>query len=72
VLLRELGMPISRLVHTIERARKHPRQRGAASPPHLLLEATAYTAEGQIAYFQEFHIPPNRKKLLFDSNLLRP
>jgi GntR family transcriptional regulator len=69
VLLRDLGMPISRLVHTIAQVRKHPRKRGASARTHLLMEATAYTAKGQIAYFQEFHIPPNGRRLLFDSSL---
>ena len=39
------------------------------SRPHLVLEATAYTAEGEVAYFQEIYIPPNPRKLLFDSEL---
>ena len=71
VLLGDLGMPISRIAHTIAQGRKHPRKRGASAQPNLLMEATAYTAKGQIPYFQEFHIPPNRRRLLFDSNLLR-
>jgi hypothetical protein len=33
------------------------------------LEATAYSAQGEVAYFQEIYIPPNRRKLLFDSEL---
>ena len=70
VLVRELGMPISRIVQTIGTAdRKTWRQAGMASPPHLLLEATAYVAEGTVAYFQELYIPPNRRRMLFESEL---
>jgi GntR family transcriptional regulator len=67
-LLRELGMPIARIVQTIATADKNTWRRLAiASRPHLVLEATAYAAEGKVAYFQEFYIPPNRRKLLFES-----
>ena len=70
ILLRELGMPISRIVQTIATADKEIWRRLAiASRPHLVLEATAYAAEGKVVYFQEFYIPPNRRRLLFDSEL---
>src|SRR6266508_43339 len=70
ILLRELGMPIGRIVQTIGVADKRMWRRLAMrSRPHLVLEATAYTAEGEVAYFQEIYIPPNRRKLLFDSEL---
>jgi GntR family transcriptional regulator len=70
ILLRELGMPISRIVQTIATADRKIWQRVASgSRPNLVLEATAYAAEGKVAYFQEFYIPPNRRKLLFDSEL---
>ena len=70
ILARELGMPISRAVQTIASAdRKIWRQLGIRSRPHLVLEATAYTREGQVAYFQEVYIPPNRRKLLFESEI---
>jgi GntR family transcriptional regulator len=68
ILLRELGLPISRIVQTIVRADKPPmpRQRWR---PQLLLEATAYASGGEAAYFQEIHIPAIKRKLLFDSDL---
>jgi GntR family transcriptional regulator len=68
ILLRELGMPITRIVQTIVRNQKSPDRR-LAWRPHLVLEATAYTAEGEVAYFQEIYIPPVERKLLFDSDL---
>ena len=70
VLLRELGMPISRIASTIAAAdQKAWRRLGLRSRPHLVLEATAYSAQGEVTYFQEFYIPPNRRKLLFESEL---
>jgi GntR family transcriptional regulator len=70
VLLRELGMPISRIVQTIAMSDKKAWPRLAIRlRPHLLLEATGYLAQGEVAYFQEIYIPPNRRKLLFDSEL---
>ena len=68
ILLRELGMPISRIVQTIARIDSSP-LKGLRWRPQLLLEATAYTAEGEVAYFQEIYIPPVTNKLLFDSDL---
>src|SRR5262245_17208043 len=54
ILLRELGMPICRITQTIAVADKNLWRRLAIrSRPHLVLEATAYTAQGDIAYFQE-------------------
>lgn len=70
VLLRELGMPISRIVQTIEIAdREAGRDIAMSPPPHLVIKATAYTAGGDVAYFQELYIPRNRRQLLFDSVL---
>jgi len=70
VVVRELGMPIGRITQTIEMADKKVwRQLAIQSPPHLVLEAIAYSAEGQAVYFQEIYIPPNPRKLLFDSEL---
>jgi hypothetical protein len=37
--------------------------------PHIVLESTAYTANGTVAFFQEIYIPPNRRRLVFDSEL---
>jgi GntR family transcriptional regulator len=68
ILLRELGMPISRIVQTIRRCDALPRKR-LSWRPHLVLEATAYTVEGEAAYFQEIYIPSVSRKLLFDSDL---
>jgi GntR family transcriptional regulator len=68
ILLRELGMPISRIVQTIVRTDASPDKR-LGWRPHLILEATAYTAEGEVAYFQEIYIPSVSRKLLFDSDL---
>ncbi len=70
ILLRELGMPICRITQTIAMVDKRMWRRLAIrSRPHLVLEATAYTADGEVAYFQEIYIPPNPRKLLFDSEL---
>jgi GntR family transcriptional regulator len=70
ILLRELGMPICRITQTIAVADKRAWRRLAIrSQPHLALEATAYTADGEVVYFQEIYIPPNPRKLLFDSEL---
>jgi len=68
VLLRKLGIPISRIVQTIVRVDKPPmpKQRWR---PQLLLEATAYAADGEVAYFQEIYMPATGRKLLFDSDL---
>jgi|SRR5262245_50116404 len=70
ILLRELGMPIRRITQTIAMADKTLWRRLAMHTRlHLVLEATAYTTEGDVAYFQEIFIPPNPRKLLFDSEL---
>jgi hypothetical protein len=37
--------------------------------PQLVMKATAYTAGGDVAYVQEFYIPQNNRRLLFDSEL---
>jgi GntR family transcriptional regulator len=68
ILLREFGMPISRIVQTIVRTDAAPMKQ-LGWRPHLVLEATAYTAEGEVAYFQEIYIPSVKHKLLFDSDL---
>src|SRR5215510_6364531 len=70
VMTQEFGITIFRIVQTIRMADKKLWQRlGISTRPHLLLEATAYTTEGDAAYFQEIYIPPNRRKLLFESEL---
>ena len=68
ILLRELGTPISRMVQTIVRVDGVPLPR-LRWRPHLLLEATAYTADGDVVYFQEIYIPAVRRRLLIDSDL---
>jgi GntR family transcriptional regulator len=68
ILLREFGMPISRIVQTIGRVDAVPVKK-LNFRPQLLLEATAYTAEGELAYFQEIYLPATKRKLLFDSDL---
>lgn len=69
VLWRELGLPIARILQTIAAARSTERPGSRGPGQHLLLEATAYTAGEEVAYFQELLIPPTRRKLLFDSAL---
>lgn len=68
ILLREFGMPISRIVQMIGRPDSKP-ARTLSWQPQLVLEATAYTAEGEVAYFQEIFIPRTQRKLMFDSDL---
>jgi len=69
-LTRELGLPISRTRQTISMAdRRTWRRLGLRSRPHLLLEAIAYTPDDDVVYFQENYIPPNPRKLLFESEL---
>lgn len=68
ILLREFGMPISRIVQTIGRPDSKP-ARALSWRPQLVLGATAYTAEGEVAYFQEIFIPRTQRKLMFDSDL---
>ena len=68
ILLREFGMPISRIVQTIGMPSAAP-ARKLRWRPEFVLEATAYTAEGEIAYFQEIFVPATKRKLLFDSDL---
>jgi len=70
VLLKEIGMPISRITQTIELANKRVWRELAIRPqPQLVMKATAYTAGGDVAYVQEFYIPQNNRRLLFDSEL---
>jgi len=69
-LMRELGVPISRITQTIGMVDKRTwRKLGIRSRPHVVQEATAYSAEGEVVYFQENYIPPNNRKLLFESEL---
>lgn len=70
ILLRELGMPISRIVQTIVNADKPPVP-NLGWRAQLVLEATAYAADGEVAYLQEIYMPAGRRKLLFDSDLRR-
>ena len=70
ILLRDLGLSITRVTQTI--AMPDPRKwrkLAIRTRPHLVLESTAYTADGTVAFFQEIYIPPNRRKLVFDSEL---
>jgi GntR family transcriptional regulator len=70
VLLREFAMPITRIAQTIGSADRDAWKRlGLPGRSHLFIEATAYTTGDAVAYFQEFYIPPNDRKLLFDSSL---
>jgi GntR family transcriptional regulator len=70
VLLREFGMPIKRIAQTIGNADRTMWKRlRLPSSPHLFIEATAYTTGDDVAYFQELYIPPNDRKLLFESSL---
>jgi GntR family transcriptional regulator len=70
VLLKELGMPISRITQTIELADRRVWRALAIRPrPQWVMKATAYTVGGDVAYLQEFYIPRNRRRLLFDSEL---
>jgi hypothetical protein len=63
-------MPISRITQTIELANKRVWRELAIRPqPQLVMKATAYTAGGDVAYVQEFYIPQNNRRLLFDSEL---
>jgi GntR family transcriptional regulator len=68
ILLRELAVPITRIVQTIVRTDESPNKQ-LPWRPNLVLEATAHGAEGEVAYFQEIFIPPVDRKLLFDSDL---
>jgi len=70
ILLHELSMPISRIVQTIAPADQALWSTlRLAGMPYLALEATAYGAEGEVAYFQELFVPANSRKLLFESDL---
>lgn len=70
MLLRELGIPITRIVQTICTPDRHLwTSLGLPAKPHMLLEATAYARQSDIAYFQELFIPANSRKLLFDTEL---
>src|SRR5262249_32590734 len=69
-LLLRLRMPIRRITQTIATADPRTwRRLGIKSRAHLQVEATAYSTQGDVAYFQEFYIPANSRKLLFDSEL---
>jgi GntR family transcriptional regulator len=70
VLLKEIGMPIHRITQTIELAGEEVWREMKLKPrPELVMNATAYTAAGDVAYVQEFYIPKNTRQLLFDSEL---
>jgi hypothetical protein len=70
VVVRALGMPIGRITQTIGTADKKVwRELAIQSPPHLVLEAIAYSTQGHAVYLQEIYIPPSPRKLLFDSEL---
>ena len=63
-------MPVARIVQTIAAADpKACRGIGVRMRPQLVLEATAYSAQGEVAYFQEIYIPHSHRKLLFESDL---
>ena len=70
ILLRELSMPIVRVTQTIETAnRPAPPDLPMKQRLQLVIKATAYTVGGAIIYFQEFYVPRNDRRLLFDSEL---
>lgn len=70
VLFRLLGTRIVRIRQTLQSADKESWRRfGMAGAPHLLLRATAWTAQPELAYFQELYVPRNRRRLLFESEL---
>jgi GntR family transcriptional regulator len=70
VLLKEIGMPIARITQTIALAdAKVWREMKLAPRPELVMKAAAYTSGGDVAYVQEFYIPKNARRLLFDSEL---
>jgi GntR family transcriptional regulator len=70
ILLRELGMPITRIVQTVRTTDMNLSRRSPnRSMSKFILEAIAYSAEGEAVYLQEFRIPSTRRKLLFDSQL---
>ena len=69
LLYGELGIPITRIVQMLSIPDKGTwREVGMPLRPHLLLEATAFTGQGEIAYFQELYIPRHRRKLMFDTD----
>ena len=70
ILLQELAMPIVRVSQTIETAsRSVPRDLPMKERPQLVIKATAYTVGSETVYFQELYVPPNNRRLLFDSEL---
>ncbi len=70
ILLQELGMPIVRVTQTVESANAPAsRELQMKERPRLVIKATAYTIGGDTVYFQEFYIPANQRRLLFDSEL---
>ena len=70
MLLRELGILITRICEAISTPdRDRWTSLGLATQPHLLIEATAFAGDGDVAYFQELLVPPNGRKLLFDTDL---
>jgi GntR family transcriptional regulator len=70
ILLQELGMPIVRVTQTVESANAPAsRELQMKERPRLVIKATAHTIGGDTVYFQEFYIPANQRRLLFDSEL---
>ena len=70
ILLREFGMPVTRIVQAIGAADPRAwRALALPAPAHLTMEATAYTADGEVTYVQDFYVPRSRRRLLFDSQL---
>jgi GntR family transcriptional regulator len=69
VILRELGMPITRIVQTVSLADEATwHEIGLVAPAHIVVQATGYTVERRAVYFQEIFIPKNRRRLLFESD----
>jgi len=70
VILRELGMPITRIVQTVAAADETMwRDLAMPGPVNLMLAATGYASDRKAVYFQEIYIPHNKRRLLFESDL---
>jgi len=70
ILLRELGVPITRVIQTV--TKPNPDTWKALSlrgPVHLVVEGTAYAGEGKPVFFQQLYVPENNRRLLFESEL---
>ena len=70
ILLRELGLPITRVIQTVTkpvpRTWRALRLRGR---PHLMVEGTAYAGQGSAVFFQQLYIPENARRMVFESEL---